>query len=418
MTDTVRAQYEAYPYPARDPKDEAKRLVTGSPSGWPEVRHHLFSGGYPNGTADGRTVKALVAGGGTGDGLILLAQTLADAGTRAEITYLDLSAASRRIAEARARARGLSPMIRFVTGSLIDIASIDPGPYDYIDCCGVLHHLPDPDLGLQALAHVLRPEGGMGIMVYAPHGRDGVYPLQSALRTLTEGVDPAERVKVAKRVIARLPPTNGFVRNPFVGDHKQSDAGLYDLLLHSQDRPYTVDGLYEWVERAGLAVASMVPPLAYDPDPLLPDAAIRRQMGGKSPRARAALAEQLSGNIKTHIAYVVRPERISGCHADLQDHSLIPTPWMFDTQAVVQKLKPGAPLPITFNGLKHRVALPPLAPAILSRIDGERSLSEIATSLSGGRDTEDRARQVSQTVATLIAAGRMVLLRPKATGTP
>ena len=28
----VRDQYEAYPYPARDPRDEAKRLITGSPS--------------------------------------------------------------------------------------------------------------------------------------------------------------------------------------------------------------------------------------------------------------------------------------------------------------------------------------------------------------------------------------------------
>jgi hypothetical protein len=29
--DRVRAQYESYPYPERDPADEAKRLVTGSP---------------------------------------------------------------------------------------------------------------------------------------------------------------------------------------------------------------------------------------------------------------------------------------------------------------------------------------------------------------------------------------------------
>ena len=36
MTDatdgSLAAQYEAYPYPARDPRDEAKRLIIGSPS--------------------------------------------------------------------------------------------------------------------------------------------------------------------------------------------------------------------------------------------------------------------------------------------------------------------------------------------------------------------------------------------------
>ena len=33
--EAVRAQYEALPYPPRDPRDEAIRLITGTPS--PEV---------------------------------------------------------------------------------------------------------------------------------------------------------------------------------------------------------------------------------------------------------------------------------------------------------------------------------------------------------------------------------------------
>jgi hypothetical protein len=42
--DPVLAQYEAYPYPARDPRDEAERLITGSPSHLAEVNHYLFAG--------------------------------------------------------------------------------------------------------------------------------------------------------------------------------------------------------------------------------------------------------------------------------------------------------------------------------------------------------------------------------------
>ncbi|MEM0924096.1 MAG: class I SAM-dependent methyltransferase, partial [Pseudomonadota bacterium] len=34
---SVKDQYEAYPYPARDPADEAKRLIAGSPSDPVEV---------------------------------------------------------------------------------------------------------------------------------------------------------------------------------------------------------------------------------------------------------------------------------------------------------------------------------------------------------------------------------------------
>ena len=67
--DPVKRQYEAYPYPDRDPADEAKRLITGSPSDPPEIDHMLFGG-----VRDWRApFRALVAGGGTGDGLMLLA---------------------------------------------------------------------------------------------------------------------------------------------------------------------------------------------------------------------------------------------------------------------------------------------------------------------------------------------------------
>ena len=41
--DPVRAQYEAYPYPPRDPRDEAKRMIVGSPSHLREVDHWILT---------------------------------------------------------------------------------------------------------------------------------------------------------------------------------------------------------------------------------------------------------------------------------------------------------------------------------------------------------------------------------------
>jgi len=57
--DSVRAQYEALPYPARDPRDEAIRLITGTPSHVLEINHYLFSGRLNF----IRPFRALVAGG-------------------------------------------------------------------------------------------------------------------------------------------------------------------------------------------------------------------------------------------------------------------------------------------------------------------------------------------------------------------
>ena len=206
--EVVREQYEAYPYPARDAADEKKRLISGSPSHRDEINHYCF-GGRRDFT---KPFRALFAGGGTGDGFIMLAQQLADIGCPAEVVHLDISVAAQAVAKARAEARGLNN-VRFVQGSLLDAADVAPGPWDYIDCCGVLHHLADPAAGLAALKAQLADDGGMGLMVYGDLGRTGVYPLQAALRALGGDLGPVARIAQAKKLLATLPSTNWFAAN-------------------------------------------------------------------------------------------------------------------------------------------------------------------------------------------------------------
>ena len=238
MLDLVQRQYEAYPYPARDPAKEMDELVVGSPSHPLEIDHFLF-GGQRDWT---QPTRVLVAGGGTGDALVMMAQIFADWGANVEMHYLDMSEASRKIAEARIAARGLS--VTFHTGDLLTAPEL--GPFDYIDCCGVLHHLPDPVAGAAALTKALAPGGGMGLMVYAPYGRAGVYEMQDALRALIADDDPQKQIELTKNFLENPPPTNGLARNAFVADHiAGGDAGIYDLLLHSHDRAYDVDGVYD-----------------------------------------------------------------------------------------------------------------------------------------------------------------------------
>ena len=408
MTGRVREQYEAYPYPARDPRDEARRLITGSPSHLDELNHYVFAGGLDF-TAP---FRVLVAGGGTGDALIMLAQQCADAGIPADITYVDLSEASRGIAEARAEARGLTS-IRFLTGSLLDIASLAPGPYDYIDCCGVLHHLPDPDAGLAALAAQLSPDGGIGLMLYGTYGRTGVYPMQAALRRLGGDSDDRSRVALARRLLATLPETNWFRRNPLLQDHKESDAGLYDLLLHSQDRAYTVPELVALTEGAGLGISGLVPPVRYDPAAYLHDPRLRKSIAGLAPLERAALAEELTGVIKTHSVYAVPAGRASQAAAAPDSPAMIPVLRDIDGPDLARRLKPGQGISADLPGLTGRLPLPPLAPAMLSRIDGRRDLETLhreVTDAGGGTLTWDAfKRQFDQLYGTLNGLAKLYL---------
>ena len=148
MTDAtdarLAAQYEAYPYPRREPRDEAKRLIVGSPGHLREIDHWVFGAHRPA----TRPLAALIAGGGTGDATIMLAQQMAREGRPGSVTWLDRSGASLKIAQARAAARGLDNIV-WEQRSLLDLPGSGLGPFDYIDCCGVLHHLPDPEAGIR-----------------------------------------------------------------------------------------------------------------------------------------------------------------------------------------------------------------------------------------------------------------------------
>ena len=41
------------------------------------------------------------------------------------------------------------------------------GNFSFVASTGVLHHLPDPLLGLRSISNSLHPEGGGSIMLYA-----------------------------------------------------------------------------------------------------------------------------------------------------------------------------------------------------------------------------------------------------------
>lgn len=359
---TVRDQYEAYPYPERDPRDEKKRLILGSPSLPQEIDHYVF-GGQRDWS---QPLRILVAGGGTGDGLIQVTALLTQYGKPYEATYIDLSTASRKVAEARAKTRGLKS-ITFVTGSLLDAP--DHGPFDYIDCCGVLHHLPDPDAGFSALRAALAPDGGMGFMVYAPYGRSGVYPLQEAFTALYGEKPPKDRLKAAKHIVDGLPEGHPFKSNPNLNDHKSGDAGFYDLLLHSTDRAYDVQSLAETLDRTGWSFAGFTVPILYDLARLAP------VPDGMSPVEAMAVAEKLNGTIRTHTGYATDTPRPT---ASGKTRTLVPHIKGLQAPQLARAVAQGQTPALDTDGIKGKLALPKQAAPVIAAIDGRRNLQEIA----------------------------------------
>ncbi len=413
MTDAadarLAAQYEAYPYPQRDPRDEAKRLIVGSPGLLTEVDHWVFGAARPKSAP----LRVLVAGGGTGDATIMLAQHMARAGRPGSVTWLDRSAAARRIAEARAAVRGLTNIV-WESRSLLDLPDSGLGPFDYIDCCGVLHHLPDPAAGLRALVSVLAPGGGVGLMLYAPHGRTGVYMAQDALRLLAPADDPpAARLDIARRVVRQLPETAWLRHNRFLDDHVNGgDAGLYDLLLNPRDRAFTVPQVAALVAGAGLAVTCWVEPLRYDPSAWVTDPRLRARFAALDPVARAAVAEALCGNINAHIVYCTRADAVPP-PPDAMAGSAVPVAREMPMTELVKHIAPDGTFAMWFDGLRAQIPLPALAPAILGQIDGKRSVAAIAAALAArGVSPAAFERAWQATYAPLERVNRLLLAPP------
>jgi hypothetical protein len=267
--------------------------------------------------------------------------------------------------------------VRWITGSLLDAGEY--GPFDYIDCCGVLHHLPEPQAGFRALADALAPRGGMGIMVYGRYGRSGVYETQQALRLLGAADEPAKRrMGLARRYLAALPETNRLKRNPHVGDHKTGgDAGLYDLLLHSTDRAYTVPELETEFEAAGLRRVSYIDPARYDPASYTREPDLNRRFDALAPDDRAGLAEAMAGNMAIHIAYLVRAER-DGPVCAVPSDDAVPVFRDARTAEDFAAMPDGARvMPVALDGVTLELPLPPGAKALLTKIDGCRSLTDL-----------------------------------------
>ncbi len=405
----LAAQYEAYPYPRRDPGEERRRLVVGSPSHLREIDYWVFGAARPA----SRPLNVLIAGGGTGDGTIMLAQQLNQAGRAGRVTYFDRSRAAMAIARARAEIRGLDN-IDWQSGSLHDLPSSGLGPFDYIDCCGVLHHLPDPEAGLAALLSVLAPGGGLGLMVYAPYGRTGVAMLQHALAALAPpGEPPPERLAVAKRLLRHLPDSAWLRRNPYIGDHLAGgDAGIYDLLLNPRERTFTVSELASFLTRAGLTIAALIEPMRYDPATWLPDPKLRALTEPLDPVARAALAEAITGNMSTHIAYCVRAGE-APAPPDSSSPAAVPVMREVSGPALAKHIGADGAISFLFDGLRALVPMPRLALPILSLIDGTRTVGEIGAALAErGIAEAESLRAWRETFARLSALNRLLLAPP------
>lgn len=368
--------YEAFPYPPRDPETEVPGKTQTVANDLRTISHYVYAGER----TDFHGFRALVAGGGTGDVTVQLAQQLAAIAPDARVTQVDLSASSLAIAKRRIEKLGLSN-VRFVQGSFLDPAGLGLDSYDHIDCSGVLHHLPDPVAGARTLASLLKPDGGMSIMLYGALGRVGIYHTQEMLRALGAGETDLSSMLAVTRALLTSLPNHHLLRLSEHATPDQDDAELVDKFLHVRDRPYRVSEIYDLFSAADLRISAFLPPIAYDPLFAITDPDLRERMTRLSLRKRHEFAELFHCGPMKHILFAVPASRTAPTVADPDDIDLVPS----TIRDLPNDLRPG--MTFRLGGLApqdlrgHHVS-------IICAIDGRRSVRQIFAKLSSDPSTK------------------------------
>ena len=398
----VRAQYEEYPFPLRDPRDESRRLVVAEQESLGKLNHFCFGGRQDFGGG----FRVLVASGGTGDHTIFLAEQLR--GYDARVTYVDISRASMEIARERARIRNLDN-IDWHHRSILDLSLMDVAPFDLISSTGVLHHLPEPERGLEALRGVLAPGGAMSLMLYGRVGRMAVYAGQELMGLVNDGVqDPKRRTRHARSIVEGLPQSNWLLRdddpNRVLSEFLDDESNLNDVLLHEQDRAYTVLEIYDFLAAAQLELVEFTsfhtdPPnfrSMYDPLAWITEPVLRSHVSQLPLPQRQAIAEAMSCMITCHGFYAApkAADRI----ASPDDLDMVPFFLYFDPGNLAEHFRGAAGRECGLNYRRSTVQFEvgKYSADLVAGIDGSRSIGELfdmARRNSGGAATDTELRR-------------------------
>jgi SAM-dependent methyltransferase len=369
----VQAFYERYPYPPPIGDLDAYRQR------WQDrerrrAHFHLFWPTRPY----REDHSILVAGCGTSQ-----AAKYALRWPAARITGIDFSATSVQHTEQLKRKYKLDNLL--IEQLPIERVGELGKTFDQVICTGVLHHLPDPAVGVRALRSVLEPQGAMHLMVYAPYGRSGIYMLQEFCRRVGFRA-PEGNIGELLGTLKALPDAHPMTRLLHEAPDFRSEAGLADALLHPQDRAYSVPQLFEFLEANGLTFGRWLRQAPYSLQAGLMSRIPDALRAASLPLAdQYAAAELFRGNMMRHSAIAYRDDNAGVPRISFDDDG-----WLGyipirgpDTVTVRERLPPGVAAILINRAHSHTDIFLPLYPRethLLAAIDGKRTIREMLAS--------------------------------------
>ncbi|MDB9376383.1 class I SAM-dependent methyltransferase [Nodularia sphaerocarpa] len=362
----VAKLYDTYPFPPEPLLDEAP---PGYNWRWNWLAAYNFCTGRKPPKQD---IRILDAGCGSG----VSTEYLVHLNPQAQVLGIDLSAGTLEVAKERCQRSG-ADRVEFHHLSLYDVEQL-PGEFDLINCVGVMHHLPDPIRGIQALAKKLAPGGLMHIFVYGELGRWEIQLMQKAIALLQgdKKGDYRDGVQVGRKLFSSLPENNRIVKRDkelwSLENHK--DECFADMYVHPQEIDYNIDTLFELIDASGLEFINFSNPDSWQLERLL----------AKAPEL-IARADELSDRQRYRLIELLNPE-VTHYELFLGRLPLIKSNWSEDKVLLqaIPELNPcidGFPSQCLFNYNYQIVNLSEIELQFLQKCDGYLTVAEILATL-------------------------------------
>ena len=225
----VQNQYEENPYPRWEIVDKVKtRFYSDSIQN--QIKPNTNKIGKRN-LDDKETI--LIAGCGTGLHPIKVALSAQES----KITALDLSFSSLAYAQRKSNEINIKN-INWIQGDILKAKKLKT-KFDYIESCGVLHHMEDPIRGFKVLSSLLKPGGLIKIALYSSTYKNFIKGLRDYAAEKKIGTS-LDEIREYRKYIKHLNNEESRHVQTYIKDF-YSTSEFRDLLLHSQEHFFSIE---------------------------------------------------------------------------------------------------------------------------------------------------------------------------------
>ena len=242
VTQAVKDQYEDLPFP------RWKTMLDHEPMSVKEfinIHFKYFDMDSVDANINMEQPDILIAGCGTGQQAVNCRGQF----NYGSLTAIDLSSASLAYAIRKTREKNIHD-IDFQHYNILELSNWDR-QFDYVECFGVMHHLSNPEQGLENLLSVLKPGGFLMLGLYSKIARE---PISAAWDYIAKEGFPStlQGMRACRQAIFDLPEGDKVRLTAEPGSAFWTASDVRDLIFHENEYQYNLLDIKEMLENYDL----------------------------------------------------------------------------------------------------------------------------------------------------------------------